>query len=433
MLKSAHTPTNQGRRTLQQRQKIGGGLFIAHQQLAEAVEPRVRAFDHPAARTLPFPAGADFFSALSHMRRVTTLLHNLRGGTPRIALVRTQVLPAAAGFGAQDHNAVQSDRQQFDIMPVGPADDKGQRDASTVHQQAALAAFFSPDPLGCCPPLPAPVALCLVSHQCFATPRQSPPFHHTRPNRPAIRPGRIPVRASVENVYGWRWRSQMTSAGPSTGNRCAAHRQCRRRFDGRPTACARRPDAVDNAGVSDVPGLWAPKAERVARVHQKLPTIEFWPCRQHNHGFKAHNYYLRISSKPCKYHLTNGSPACFIAYTGGGLRADENRRVLNYSLFTIHVSDIAQTKFLLHNENGSSHLVDNSGNEIAPIQMGGASGSPIFSFDQDLKLWLAGVVCEISSPGLKGGKNAMSYEMSDGDIYATYADFVQSDGTIRVS
>ena len=48
MLKSAHTPANQGGGTLQQRQKIGGGLFIAHQQLAEAVEPRVGAFDHPA-------------------------------------------------------------------------------------------------------------------------------------------------------------------------------------------------------------------------------------------------------------------------------------------------------------------------------------------------------------------------------------------------
>ena len=158
MLKSAHTPANQGGGTLQQRQKIGGGLFIAHQQLAEAVEPRVGAFDHPAAGALALPTGARLLPALPHMRRVSSRLHGLRGRTPCIALVRTQVLsPPAAGFGSHHHNAVQSDRQQFDIMPVGPADDKGQRDASTVHQQAALAAFFSPDPWGCCPPLPAPV------------------------------------------------------------------------------------------------------------------------------------------------------------------------------------------------------------------------------------------------------------------------------------
>ena len=276
MLKSAHAPANQGRRALQQRQKVGGCLFVAHQQLTEAVEPRVRAFNYPAARKLPLPAGAGFFAALSHMRCVTALLHGLRGGTPRIALVRTQVLPpAAAGFGAHDHNAVQSGRQQFDIMLVGPADDKGQRDASTVHQQAAFAAFFSPDRWGYCPPLPEPAELCLAIHQWFATPRQSPPFHHTRPNRLAIRPERTLAHASVENVCGWRWHCQRTSLTPSTGNRCAAHRQCRRRFAGLPRVCARRRDAVGNAGVSGVPGLGAPRAERVARVHQKLPTIQF--------------------------------------------------------------------------------------------------------------------------------------------------------------
>jgi len=283
---------------LQQREKIGGGLFVAHQQLAEAVEPRVSAFDHPAARTLPLPAGANFFATLAHMRCVTAPPHGLRGGTPRIPLVRTQVLPSAtARFGAHDHNAIQSGRQQFDIMSIGPADDKGQRDASTVYQQAALAAFFSPDRWGYCPPLPVPAEPCLVSHQCFATPRQCPPFHHTRPNRLAIRPERTPAHASAESVCGWRWRCRTTWARPSTGSRCATHRQCRRRFDGQPTVCVRRQDAVDNADVLDAPGLWAPRAEPAARVHRKLPTIAFGPCRQHKHGFKSHNRYLMISSK----------------------------------------------------------------------------------------------------------------------------------------
>src|SRR5271169_3719807 len=163
MLKLAHTPANEGCGTLQQREEIGGGLFITHQQLAEAVEPRVGAFDHPAASALALPTGARFLPALPHLRCVAACLHGLRGWTPSIALVRTQVLVSPpAGFGAHDHNAIQSDRQQFDIMSVGPADDKGQRDASTVHQQAALAAFFSPDPWGYCPRLPAPAALCLA-------------------------------------------------------------------------------------------------------------------------------------------------------------------------------------------------------------------------------------------------------------------------------
>ncbi len=298
MLKSAHTPANQGGGTLQQRQKIGGGLFIAHQQLAEAVEPRVGAFDHPAAGALALPTGARLLPALPHMRRVSSRLHGLRGRTPCIALVRTQVLsPPAAGFGSHHHNAVQSDRQQFDIMPVGPADDKGQRDASTVHQQAALAAFFSPDPWGCCPPLPAPVALCLASHQYFATPKQSLPCHHTRPAPPATGPGKIPVRASVESACGWRWRCRTTWAAPSTGSRCAAHKQCRQRFAGLPTACARPQAAAGNACAPGAAAVWAPRVEPSARVHRKLPTIAFWPCPQHKQRLKPCNNYLRISSK----------------------------------------------------------------------------------------------------------------------------------------
>ena len=290
MLKSAHTPTNQGCRTLQQGQEVGGGLFIADQQLAEAVEPRVRAFDYPAAGALPLPAGAGFFATLSHMRRVTALLHGLCGGTPCITLVRTQVLsPPPAGFGPHDHNAVQGDCQQFNIMPVGPADDKGQRDASTVHQQTALAAFFFHDRWGCCPPLPAPGALCLASRQCFATPRQSLPFHHTLPTLPATGLGKIPVRASAESVYERNWRCRKTWAAPSTGSQSAERKQCRRRFDDSPAVCVRRRDAVDNAGVSDVPEPWAPKAAPAATAYRKLPRIEFWPCQQHKHDSKSHN------------------------------------------------------------------------------------------------------------------------------------------------
>ena len=137
--------------------------------------------------------------------------------------------------------------------------------------------------------------------------------------------------------------------------------------------------------------------------------------------------------KPSKQRLVKGSPACFIAYTGEGLREGESQRVLNYSLFTLTVYEIGHTKFLLHDGSGSSHLVDKNGNEIAPIKMGGASGAPIFSFDSNLKFWLAGVVCEISSPGLQSCETSGNYEMSNGDIYAAYADFVQTDGTIRMN
>jgi hypothetical protein len=41
--------------------------------------------------------------------------------------------------------------------------------------------------------------------------------------------------------------------------------------------------------VPDVSELWAPRAGRSARVHRKLPTIEFWPCRQRKHYSKSLN------------------------------------------------------------------------------------------------------------------------------------------------
>ena len=137
-------------------------------------------------------------------------------------------------------------------------------------------------------------------------------------------------------------------------------------------------------------------------------------------------------SKPSKRRLVKGNPACFVAYTGDGVRLGNNVGVLHYSLFTLTVSQSSFTRFLLHDPVGSRHLVDNAGNEIPPIKMGGASGSPVFSFDPKLKtIWLAGTICEISSPGLTSENNCAPYERSDGNFYATHADFVQTDGTIR--
>jgi len=146
MVKSTHAPANQGRGALQQAHEIGHRLLVSHQQFTEPVEPRMRSFHHPAAGFLTLAARSDLFATLPYMRRIAAVPHGLRGGLAGVALVRTQVLaPPPAGLGAHDHNAVQGGLQEFDIMPIGPADDKGQRDASTVHQQAALGAFFFPD------------------------------------------------------------------------------------------------------------------------------------------------------------------------------------------------------------------------------------------------------------------------------------------------
>lgn len=131
----------------------------------------------------------------------------------------------------------------------------------------------------------------------------------------------------------------------------------------------------------------------------------------------------------CDQRVTNGSPACFVGYSGERLRDGRRRGVLSYSLFTLYVSDTAQTKFLLHAKDGSRPLFDKVGNEIDRIKFGGVSGAPVFTLDQKGGLSLAGVVCEVSSSGRQS--SPIPYELSDGDIYATYADFVHTDGSIQ--
>ena len=152
---------------MQQAQKIVRLLLVPHQQFAETIQPRMRSFHLPSpCGLLPSADRFGFLADLLHMRNIPTFPHDRRGGLAAVAFVGAQVLTSAAGgLGTPDDDAVECFGQQFHVMPVGPADDKGERDASPVHQQAAFGPFFSPDLSGYCPPLPAPAALCLGCHQ----------------------------------------------------------------------------------------------------------------------------------------------------------------------------------------------------------------------------------------------------------------------------
>lgn len=48
------------------------------------------------------------------------------------------------GRGAVSNHPIESGFQQFGIMPIGSADDEGERDATAVGEQAAFASVFSP-------------------------------------------------------------------------------------------------------------------------------------------------------------------------------------------------------------------------------------------------------------------------------------------------
>ncbi len=314
MAKSAHPETDQGSGALQEGGEVGGGFFVAHQQLAKPVEPTVRAFDHPAPGLLAAPPGADFLPALPDVRRVTPGAHRLRGRSPAIGFVRAQVLPAAAGLGTHDDDAVQGGRQQFDVMPVGPADDEGQRDATPRPPAGCACCPFFPRSVGLWPTascakgaLPrAPSMLC----HSQAMPSMLVVFGQARPPQ---RQQKIPAAASVENGCEWHWRCQSSWAGLSTGSPCGAHKRSRQKSAGSASACARRPAAAGSVSCAwDGRQVWAPRFRPAARGGQTLPKIAFWPCPQHKNPEQQMQCYLRISSKSRKAGTALGSRlGCF--------------------------------------------------------------------------------------------------------------------------
>ena len=154
-------PADDGGGHVEQRNVVGSLLLVAHQDFAEAVKPRMAGFHNPTASTIswPFFLGRHFFSPLLHMRNVVPIQHALPRGSSRIALVRAEMLWAAGRWaGPNDDDAIEHPLQLRDIMPVCSADDDGERDATLVDKDIALAAFFSPDPWGLAPRPPAPGA-----------------------------------------------------------------------------------------------------------------------------------------------------------------------------------------------------------------------------------------------------------------------------------
>ncbi len=232
---------------MQQAQIILRFLFVAHEDFPEAVVPGMCALDLPSpGRVLATADAFRLLANLPNMRDIVASPHNCCGGLAAVTFVGAQMLATpATWFGPPNDNAVQGFRQQFDVMSVRPADDKRERDASPVHQQAALGAFFSPDPWGCCRPLPAPAALCLACRQCSAIPKRSLPNRRIRPSLPATSDGKIPPPATVETADARRSHCQSFLARPSTDNRCATHIQWRRIPHVVARVCARHPPAAD--------------------------------------------------------------------------------------------------------------------------------------------------------------------------------------------
>lgn len=122
-----------------------------------------------------------------------------------------------------------------------------------------------------------------------------------------------------------------------------------------------------------------------------------------------------------------GEPVQFVGFPGDAVRLGAPAGILHYSLRSQTVSGVSHTKFVLHPKPSTLHHVTPDGKEIGPQRFPGMSGAPIFRTG-DVEPELVGVVSDLSSSGLRRG--GQCYEMSDGDIYATHACFIQEDGCI---
>lgn len=117
------------------------------------------AFHHPSSRFGIGMTGlvCGFLPAGFYMGLVIAPLDLLVRRLTSIGSIGAQALHRP--LGSHEDDGIQGRRQQFDIMHVGPAGDKRERDATPVHEQAAFASIFFPDPWGWPPRIPVPAAL----------------------------------------------------------------------------------------------------------------------------------------------------------------------------------------------------------------------------------------------------------------------------------
>ena len=185
------------------------------------------------------------------------------------------------------YDLLQGGLEKFDIMHVGSAGDQRQRDPTGVHQQAAFASIFSPDPWGSDPRIAVPTALCAWLRRCFASARQCPPSRRTRPILPATNGEKNRPYASAESAHEPRWRCRTHRARPSIGSPYAIHKRWRKTLAGRASEAVRRQVYADTDVLPDE----SQRAQAVPpwpKTNQKRSTI----------SRKYLNIYLRISSKP---------------------------------------------------------------------------------------------------------------------------------------
>lgn len=123
-------------------------LLVAHQKLAESVEPTVADLDNPSSCLLcgVAPFGACFLVTADHVRNVAVRVDDLQCAFASVSGIGAQMLASPlAGCLALDHHGAEHLIELGDVVFICSGHDDRQRDATPVHQQVPLASLFSPD------------------------------------------------------------------------------------------------------------------------------------------------------------------------------------------------------------------------------------------------------------------------------------------------
>jgi len=139
-------------------------------------------------------------------------------------------------------------------------------------------------------------------------------------------------------------------------------------------------------------------------------------------------YYFKPRPEPT---ARKGDIIHYIGYAGDAVREGNPSLTLNYCYSSHTIHDSSRTRFILHSKPGTIHHKDQNGNPMMAFRAGGESGAPVFKVQTNFELELAGIVSQLCSSGLEGGKST-TYEMSDGDVLITHACFIKDDGSIPV-
>ena len=233
-------------------------------------------FDNPSSQPSRWQREAfRRLPALLQGRRIPLFLTGVPRGFPRIPFVAAEGLRGAIPRSAPLQDASRPRRgQQRPIWRLGAADDEGQRDATPVHQQAARAPLFFPDPWDWAPRPLAPTAPSSASRQGSARSRRYRASRHTPSARLATAFRTALPPATLKNTGESHWDSQTVLwATPSIASRFGGRTRFRQRlvWGARASVRPRRSVDIPDSGLV---AAWESTAQLAATRYLRLPMIE---------------------------------------------------------------------------------------------------------------------------------------------------------------